>query len=85
VDIQELRNEIDKIDEQLIRLFGERMDISAKVAKYKKQHNLPIYDPAREKEILDKLSAKVNSEREEAITKLYMLLFELSKAEQEKS
>ena len=85
MDIQELRNEIDKIDEQLIRLFGERMDISAKVAKYKKQHNLPIYDPAREKEILDKLSAKVNSEREEAITKLYMLLFELSKAEQEKS
>ena len=85
MELQELRNEIDKIDEQLIRLFGERMDISVKVAEYKKKHDLPINDPIREKEILDKLSAKVNSERKEALIKLYSLLFELSKAEQEKS
>jgi len=85
VELQELRSEIDKIDEQLIRLFQERMDISVEVAEYKKKHDLPINDPIREKEILDKLSAKVSSEREEAITKLYSLLFELSKAEQEKS
>ena len=83
MDLQELRVEIDKIDEELIRLFEQRMDISLKVAEYKRQHNLPVHDPVREQEILDKLSKKVGKNREAAIKKLYTKLFELSREVQQ--
>ena len=36
MDLNELRTEIDKIDTELVRLFTQRMDISAQVADYKK-------------------------------------------------
>ena len=84
MDIQELRNQIDEIDNSLVNLFEKRMDISAEVARYKQLNNMPVYDPAREKEILDKLSSKVTKGRESSIVALYSLLFELSRAEQER-
>lgn len=84
MSLQELREKIDEIDNDLIDLFQRRMDLSAEVAHYKQQHNLPVYDPAREREVLDKLSRKVKEGRESSIVSLYSLLFELSRAEQEK-
>ena len=83
MDLQELRNEIDNIDGELIELFRKRMDLSKKVAEYKKQHDLPVYDPVREEEILDKLSVKAGKEQEEAVKELYALIFKLSRAVQE--
>jgi len=60
------------------------MDVSVEIARYKKQHNIPVYDPVREREILDNISRKVGKGRESSITALYSRLFELSRAEQEK-
>ena len=54
--LDELRNQIDAIDQQLVPLFTQRMALSAQVADYKKEHNLPIYVPAREREILSKVA-----------------------------
>ena len=84
MDLQELRAKIDQIDDELIGLFEQRMDLSAEVARYKKQHNIPVHDPVREQEILDNLSSKVKDGHESAIVALYTLLFELSRNEQEK-
>jgi len=83
MDLHELRTQIDKIDEELVHLFQQRMDISKKVAQYKKKHSIPIHDPKRELEVLSKMVKKVKKERESAIKALYMLLFELSRSEQE--
>ena len=47
--MDELRGQIEKIDEQMIDLFEERMGISAKVASYKKEHGIPVLDEEREK------------------------------------
>ena len=52
MDLTELRNEIDQIDDDLVRLFCQRMNVASKVADYKKANNMPIYMPAREREIL---------------------------------
>ena len=49
MDITELRSEIDKIDDELLKLFCARMEISAQVADYKRERNLPIFVPARER------------------------------------
>lgn len=84
MDLQELRAQINKIDDELIDLFRRRMDISAEIARYKKNNNMPVYDSAREREILEKLAQRVSKERESSVIALYSLIFELSRAEQEK-
>ncbi|MDR2941103.1 MAG: chorismate mutase [Treponema sp.] len=84
MDLQELRKQIDEIDDSLVRLFQQRMDVSAEIARYKKENNLPVHDPAREREKLYDLSFKTNPGRESYITALYYLLFELSRADQER-
>ena len=34
MDIQEFRQEIDAIDDQLVKLFGQRMEVAAKIADF---------------------------------------------------
>ena len=58
MNLDELRLEIDKIDDQLIKLFQERMEVSAKIAEYKRENNLPVLDPKRERE---KISSEIES------------------------
>jgi len=84
MELHDLRSRIDEIDDELVSLFQKRMDISAEVARYKLEHDMPVYDPVREREILDKLSCRVGEERKSSITALYSLLFELSRAEQDR-
>lgn len=38
MDLMDCRNEIDKIDQQIVQLFEQRMDIAKKVAEYKKKY-----------------------------------------------
>lgn len=46
------RKKINEIDEQMLRLFEERMKASEMVAEYKKENGLPIFDGTREQEII---------------------------------
>jgi len=84
MDLQELRKQIDEVDDGLVRLFQRRMDVSAEIARYKKENNLPVHDPARERQKLYDLSFKTDAGRESYIVALYALLFELSRADQER-
>ena len=61
MDLNEIRSEIDKIDDELVRLFCQRMHVAAQVADYKKANNLPIFQPARER-------AKLQDVAEEFLT-----------------
>lgn len=53
--LTEIRQHISFIDTELLRLLDERMQLAKWVAEYKKEHNLPVFDPAREAEILEKI------------------------------
>ncbi len=53
-DLLELRDEIDRIDRQITRLYQERMGITAEVAEYKIRTGKPVLDRERE---LAKLAA----------------------------
>ncbi|MDG2187948.1 MAG: chorismate mutase [Hyphomicrobiales bacterium] len=53
--LKELREDLDKIDIQLKELIKERAEIAEKISVIKKEHNLPIYHPSRELEILRRL------------------------------
>ncbi len=53
-ELQTAREQINKIDKEMARLFEMRMDAAKTVALYKKEKGLPIDDFAREKEIIAK-------------------------------
>lgn len=54
MDLQEARNKIDAIDTILANAYAERLKIVLDIAKYKDEHQLPISDEDRDKEIIEK-------------------------------
>ena len=84
MELKELRNEIDLIDDELVQLFNKRMQLSAQVADYKKEHNMPIHVPAREREILQDVAAKSSPDMANYARVLYSMIFELSRSYQRK-
>ena len=55
------RMAIASIDEQIAELFEKRMEAIKDIADYKKEHNLPIFDAQREKELLTKNSEYISN------------------------
>ena len=53
--IDEIRIRINQLDEQLLRIFNERAALALEIGEIKKQLNLPIYDPKREKMIFERM------------------------------
>lgn len=49
-----LRQEINEITQEMMILFERRLDVSKLIAKYKKENDLPIFQPEREKEIIER-------------------------------
>ena len=47
MDIEELRDQIDKIDSEIVRLYTERMAVSSQIADYKRENNLPARGGSR--------------------------------------
>ena len=84
MNLSDLRVEIDKIDDQLVNLFTQRMDIAAQIADFKKENNLPILVPAREREKLQDVAEKAGTDMATYTRALYSMLFELSRSYQSK-
>ena len=84
MEITDIRNEIDQVDRELVQLFVKRMGLSAQISDYKKAHNMPIYAPAREREILQDVSKMAGPEMANYTRVLYSMLFELSRSYQSK-
>ena len=57
--LEQARQEIDAVDAQLAALFERRMRAVVQVAQYKKAHGLPIHDPAREEQVLQKAADRI--------------------------
>jgi len=47
-----LRARIDDLDRRLVALLNERADCAIALGRIKKERDLPIYQPAREEEVL---------------------------------
>ncbi len=77
-----LREQIDTIDDQLIKLFTERMNVAGKIAEYKKAHDIPVLDRKREDEKLRSVMDKTPDEFKEYSAQLYSMMFEFSRSYQ---
>lgn len=60
MDINELREKIDVINNEMQRLFDERMRVSAEIARYKRENGLPVIDRERERAVIHR--AVMNSD-----------------------
>ena len=84
MDISQLRKQIDAIDDDIVRLFCQRMNVAAQIADYKKENNMPIFVPAREREKLGDVAEKAGTEMANYTRVLYSMIFELSRSYQSK-
>ncbi len=55
-DLDTLRRSIDEIDSRLLNLIEERVKLVLAVGDYKREHGLAIYDPERERKLLERLT-----------------------------
>ena len=84
MNLEELRKNIDSIDNEIINLVEKRMDTAAQIAAYKKENNLPVLNAGRERQILQSIAEKTRPETRNYMRVLYSLMFELSRAYQGK-
>ena len=59
--IKELRNSIDKVDDQIFDLILKRFDYVEKIGSIKKKMNLSVNDKVREEIIIERLSEKLST------------------------
>lgn len=83
MDIQDLRANINKIDDQMAELFRERMDTALAIAQYKKENKLPVLDRSREREILSRVAELVGEKYQPYAKILYSTLFDMSRSAQQ--
>ncbi len=84
LNLNELREEINKTDAEIVELFKKRMAIAASVAEYKKEHSLPVLDAARERALLERISVLAGDELSGYARTLYHTVMDVSKAYQMK-
>ncbi len=82
MELNELRARIDGVDRELIRLLERRMDISEEIAVWKKAHEVPVLDAAREEEKLAAVRARCRPERAEVIAEIFRSIMAGSRAVQ---
>ena len=82
MDLNEIRQGIDKIDDQISALYLERMNLVKQVSDAKKQSGKAVFDPEREKKILLRLTDGDNmtDEMRVYIKRVFETIFETSKA-----
>ena len=55
--IDELRDEIDRIDEKIVGLLNDRARTALKIGNYKRRKGLSVTDEERERKVLDRVKA----------------------------
>ena len=82
MELNDYRLKLDKIDDELLSLFTERMNIASEIAAWKKENSLPVLDVRREKEKLRTLEEKSPEEFSDYTVSLFSLIMELSRSQQ---
>ncbi|SHH04694.1 Chorismate mutase [Anaerosphaera aminiphila DSM 21120] len=78
MNLEELRREINLVDEEILKCFIKRMDISEKIALGKIENNIELVNKTREEEILNKVESE-SKKYSKYSRKLFITLMDLSK------
>ena len=81
-----IRQEIDQIDDQIVKLLEERMHLVEGVVAYKKASGKPILDTKREEVIFEKVRGRVtNKNYQETIVATFSDILKRSRDYQEQN
>ena len=83
MDLNHLRNEIDKLDKQILSDFEKRMELCTKVALYKKENNMQIFQKGREKDILKRVRENSPEHLKDGSAALFTEIMDISKCLQQ--
>ena len=83
MDLNELRYEIDRLDDEILTLLNQRMLVVKKVGEYKHKTKGAVYRPEREKQIIDRLESLSKSQNgllnKNAIEAIFMEIIAVSR------
>ncbi len=82
-EVKELRKRIDKIDREIVRLLEKRIGIAKEIGRLKRDTGAEIFDPEREREVLENISDSTKINRE-FVRNLFGSIIEYCKNEEEK-
>lgn len=83
--LEEIRQELDALDREMVRLFEQRMGLARQVAEYKLAHGLPVLDASREAQVLASRAAMLQEPRlESSVRALFEEIMRLSRQEQQR-
>ena len=54
-DLDALRSAIDAVDSEILSLVARRIGLVLRIADYKRSRDMPVYDPTRERAVIDRL------------------------------
>ena len=83
-DLSKIREQINNIDEQIVGLWKDRMALALSVAEYKKENNMPVYDPQRERELLNRVAEIAGDNLDVYSRVLYETVMSISRSYQHK-
>ena len=79
MDIDDIRKNIDEVDDKLAALFMRRMELSRLIAEEKRKAGLPLVNALREEEIISRVTATLPEDVKPYGKQLFETLFETSK------
>ena len=86
MDLDIIRQEIDQIDDQIVKLLEERMHLVEGVVAYKKASGKAILDTKREEAIFEKVRSHVSNKKyEETIVATFLDILKRSRDYQDKN
>ena len=63
MDLDQIRKDIDQIDQELVALLEKRMVCVSQIVEYKEQQGLPVLDQGREREVLENVGSLVTDDQ----------------------
>lgn len=83
MSLKELRQEVDMLDIEIIKVLGRRIEIVRQIAQVKKENQLPIFDEKREEEIRREVRkhAKIQGLSAEMMLEIMQLILDYSRIE----
>lgn len=82
-NLDELRKEIDALDRELVATFVKRQETARAIGEEKKKEGLEIFNPDREKKVLEHVREMAGEKYADDVEALYKEILVLSKKNQE--
>jgi chorismate mutase/prephenate dehydratase len=80
MELSDYRKQIDNIDDEICRLFAQRMNVVNEIGEFKRSHDVPVSSSSREREVLARISKQLPEDLEDFGRVLYRSMFDVSKA-----